>query len=275
MRSNPSPSLVTRSRRPLPARGRAARFALSLARVALGLGLIALLLLAALPLLVGAAAPTLLSFAGVRGTNTAVSLEAGPLSLLGGAVDRLTFSSTDLDLAGRGHAGSLQATLSGLSVPGRRFVDSQISATDITFTTANDGQPFSMRSISGSGPSSAIAVRAFFDRADLLSLLALEGADKYSGGTTSGLTLGTDHFVLQTSGGAKSGALSIAAGAVVFTPDQGPAQVVYTPKAGAVWHLTGVTIAPTGVTLTGTVDLTRLLNADATAGQIFDQLVPR
>jgi hypothetical protein len=225
-------------------------------------------------LVVGAAAPTLLSFAGVRGQDTQVRIEAPPLALLGGSLERVSFFSADLDLAGRGHAGSLAATLDGLSLADRRFTDAQIVAGDITFTTA-DGYPFSMRSITGTGSSDALTVSATFDRADLLGLLALPGAERYSGGQATGLILGEAHFLLDTTAGSLAGMLSIVEGAVVFSPDQGAPRVVYTPVAAATWRLTGVQITPDGVTVHGLVDLSAILRSDAVAGKIFDDLVPR
>jgi hypothetical protein len=223
-------------------------------------GLVALLTMVVLPVAAGYVGTILLTKAGVVGTETNLSVHTGP-TLLTGHVDEIRFSSTDLDLAGHGHAGQVEIILSDLDLPERTFGYLHLVASDITVVT--DGATVHAQTLDADGPASAVIVSGRFSFPDLLAIGAIGAVNARLGFSPRALEGNGDGLVVLTATGLRQVGLAVsAAGDLDLLMNGAPARRLYTVGEHAddiAWQLTGAEVDFTGLTAGATVNVKTLL----------------
>jgi hypothetical protein len=155
---------------------------------------------------------------------------------------------------GQATVGELDVTLGDVSFLDRTFGSVDGKLRDVAVTAG--GISASANEVDVSGPSGAAVATGHFNpaqSADIVKAAAkrvgvpLDDAQLVDGGlrlTVAGLELGAD--------------VSVEGGALVLTPQIGPQIVLVQPATSDPWQLEEAYVSPSGITVRGTVDATRV-----------------
>jgi hypothetical protein len=211
-----------------------------------------------LPLGAGWLATNALNAAGFNGTGTRVDVSANPpFRLLAGQADSVRIVSTQVSV-GDLHAGSIDLTFGQVDLISRHIetVDGQLAQVRVA---SPSGDAVVVDAVTLSGPASAATAGLSLSIAEAQKLAESELAAHGVPGTVA---LAPPNRVTIKAGGQSLPAhLDARDGSLVLVPDvtQLAPIALLAPGSGNPFHVTAVSIAAGGATLTGTIDVQSLL----------------
>jgi hypothetical protein len=214
---------------------------------------VGVMLFLAVPLVINPMLTQTVRDMGVKADDLKVSVDALDPALLQGRATRLHVLGTNVEI-GRATVGELDLTLGDVSFFDRTFGSVNGKLGDVAVSAG--GISASANEVDVSGPSTAAVATGHFDpaqSADIVKAAAkrvgvpLDDAQLVDGGlrlTVAGLQLGAG--------------VSVEGGALVLTPEIGPQIVLVQPATSDPWTLEEAYVSPSGITVRGTVDATRV-----------------
>jgi hypothetical protein len=212
------------------------------------------------PIGVAALVQGALTSGGFSGTNTRVEVSSNPpFMLLTGNADRVHITSTDASM-GDLHASSVDVTLQGVNLLSR-----DIGTVTGTFggvrIAAPNGDPVAIDAVTLSGEASATRATATLN-VTTAARLAQSQIKAQTGFSSTVVLKAPDAVVLTIGGKSQTGRLVAVNGALVLIPSNSgmPTVTLVAPGSGNPFHVTGVRIDGSAMTLSGTLDTQALLS---------------
>ena len=211
-----------------------------------------------LPLGAGWLATNALNAAGFSGTGTRVDVSANPpLRLLAGQADSVQIVSKQVSV-GDLHAAAIDLTFGQVDLISRHIetVDGQLTQVRVA---SPSGDAVMVDAVTLSGPASTATAGLSLSIAQAQNLAESELA---AHGVTGTVVLAPPNRVTIKTGGQSVPAHLVALdGSLVLIPDvtQLAPITLLAPGSGNPFHVTAVSIAASGATLTGTIDVQSLL----------------
>jgi hypothetical protein len=212
-----------------------------------------------LPLGAGWLATNALNAAGFNGTGTRVDVSANPpFRLLAGQADSVQIVSKQVSV-GDLHAAAIDLTFGQVDLISRHIetVDGQMAQVRVA---SPSGDAVMVDAVTLSGPASAATAGLSLSIAEARKLAESELA---AHGVTGTVVLAPPNRATIKTGGQSLPAHLVVAldGSLVLVPDvtQLPRITLLAPGSGNPFHVTAVSIAASGATLTGTIDVQSLL----------------
>jgi hypothetical protein len=188
-----------------------------------------------------------------------VEVDLDAIGLAQGFVREIRISGTDL--AGEGVlVGSLDLVIQAVAIQGHGFqgVAGGMAAVDVALA---DGRSVRVRSVTLSGPSTAIAARVTLDPSEAVALIRAELGD--AGVQVDAVELVDGGFAIDAFGQRAEVALAVVDGAIVIPSLLGLASVpVLEPQPDDAWRIVGISIDPRGLDVEARVDAGRLIRPD-------------
>ncbi len=212
-----------------------------------------------LPLGAGWLATTALNASGFTGTDTTIAVSANPPPiLLTGRADSIHLTSTKVGVRDL-HAASVDLTLTGVNLIGRKFETAHGTLGGVTVATP-DGRSATISHVALDGSASAASASLTMTTVEAASLA--ESQLKAQAHVTSKVTFkAPDRMTITVNGRAQGGRMIAVGGSLVLVPDGGalPTVTLIAPSDGNPFKITSVSVMPLGLMLAGTMDLQSIL----------------
>ena len=190
---------------------------------------------------------------GLRGDDLNVSIEYFDPSLLGGNAESLTIRGRNVELP-PALVGNLDLRFGNVSLIDRTF--ETITGQLDNVTLAAGGLTVQVASVQVDGPAAAALATGRFS-ADQTELL-VEGAARRAGLELEDVRL-VDGGLRMSLAGLETGAgIAVQGGALVLSPEAGPAVLLMQPAPSDPWRLSEAFVSSSGVTVRGVFDATTL-----------------
>lgn len=185
-----------------------------------------------------------------------VEVDVDAISLARGFVRAIRISGAELEGDGV-LVGSLDLTLQGVSIGDHGFADvaGSLEAVDVGLP---DGTSVRVRSVTLSGPSTAVTARARLDPSEASSLLVTALAD--AGLQLDAVQLIDGGVAISIFGQQAEVALAVVDGAIVVPSLLGLSSVpVLQPEPGDAWRVVALSVGPAGIEIDTRVDVARMI----------------
>jgi hypothetical protein len=186
---------------------------------------------------------------GLRGEGLNVTLDYFDPSLIGGRAERLTIRGENVELP-PALVGSLDVTLGRVSFVDRSFETITGEMRDVTL--AAGGLTVEVARLTVDGPSSAASATARFSSSQTQQLV--QRAARRAGLGLDHVRLGDERLLLSLGGVETQGAIAVRGGALVLSPEIGPAVLLLQPAPSDPWRLSDAYVSSSGVTVSGVFD---------------------
>jgi hypothetical protein len=222
------------------------------------LAFVAGLVWVALPIGAGWLVTNALGAAGFHGTATVVDVNSTPpYLLLVGHADTVRIRSNDIAVNGL-RASTLDLRFGKVDLFSRSIgtVDGTLTGVQ---TEAADGEPLTIDAVTLTGSATATQATMKLSLAQAQSLAATQLAARGLPGTVA--LAAPDKVTITALGHSEQARLVVSDGSLIVVPATAGSTAIplITPSASNPFRVTGVAVAPTGLTLTGTVDVAGLL----------------
>jgi hypothetical protein len=212
----------------------------------------------ALPIGVATLVQAALNSSGFTGTNTAVSVSSDPpFTLLTGHADRIHITSSQASIDPL-HAESVDITLGDVDLISRNIGTVNGTLLGVKITAPN-GDPVAIYRVTLAGAAISSTATASISVAEAQTLA--EQQLKAQGISAKVALKAPDAVTLTVAGKSQAGRLMAVNGALVLVPNSSalPTVTLIAPGAGNPFHVTSVKITLDGMTLTGLLDVQKLL----------------
>lgn len=213
---------------------------------------VAILAIVLIPVLVAPLVATAVREASPFGeTPLEVVVDVNALGLIGGSVDRIHVTASDLESDGT-TIGALDLTVTRVSTSDRSFERIAGSISEVTMLT-DLGDTVQLERVDLEGPSEAVTATATLSAEAAVALLSASIRD--AGLDPAGLQLIDGGIRLGLLGQPVDVAVGVVDGALVLPAMFGGGEiVVFAPEPDAPWQLTGVAVTPAGMLVDARVD---------------------
>jgi hypothetical protein len=211
--------------------------------------------LVVLPLLMGPLLTGVVRDMGVHADSVNVSVALLDPSLILGRSRQVTLSATKVDAA-PAQIGSLTLSLGNVNFFDRTFDTVNGSLNDVSLTLG--GATVAAESATVAGPANAATVTATFAASQVVQLLTVVAA--HNGLKLDNVAVSDSGVAVAVHGVTAAAQLSVKGGALLLDPGTGQTVVLLQPTKGDTWSLTDVWFTPSGMNLSGTVDVDQIVH---------------
>lgn len=215
--------------------------------------LVGLLVFVVAPAVVSPFLTQMLRDTGLRGEGLNVSLDYFDPSLISGRAERLTVSGDNVELP-PALVGSLDLALGEVSFVDRTFETITGELSDVTL--AAGGLTVEVTRVTLDGPASAASATARFSSSQTQQLV--QRAARRAGLNVDEVRLVDERLQLSLGGVETQAAIAVRGGALVLSPEIGPAVLLLQPAPSDPWRLSDAWVASSGVTVSGVFDATSM-----------------
>lgn len=193
---------------------------------------------------------------GVRADDLIVTVDAFDPALFSGRAVRLRVEGTNVEI-GRTHVGAMDMTFGNVSIFDRTFETLSGQLDDVV--VAGGGASAEAAEVNVLGPAGDASATGRLDGAQSETMVKL--AAKRAGVTLDGARLVNGGLRLTVAGIEIGAGIAVEGGALVLRPGIGAPILLLQPNTSDPWRLSEAYVSPSGITVRGTVDASRIAGA--------------